>query len=257
MLLVMALWGCTTTELPQESALDRLRILGAQAEPAEPQPGETVTLRSLSWSAAGEVGVVWELCTTLECPTASWRDEPDALLEDGAVNVEDGIIGLEPDSPPVVAVPDGLLDALDENDRQEGVVITFGLAATDGDEVEWGQKVLPVSEAQTPNNNPVLTGILIDDTETILAGETISVEANTEISLALHDEEDIAEDYRYTNSDGEEETRTESLQVSWYTDLGTIEQSRWTPATGSGELIVVVRDGRGGMGWLVFRVATR
>ncbi|MEL6345757.1 MAG: hypothetical protein AAFV53_21790 [Myxococcota bacterium] len=257
MLLMMALWGCTTTDLPQESALDRLRLLGAQAEPAEPRPGQGVTLRSLSWSAAGDVGVVWELCTTLACPSTTWRDDPEALLDAGVVDVEDGIIGLEPDAPPAAVVPDGLLDALDADERQEGVVVTFGLAATDGDEVEWGQKVLPVSEAQTPNNNPVLVGITIDETETVLDGEAISVDAEVEVSLALLDEDDIVEDYLFTNSDGEAEERTESLQVSWYTDLGTLDQSRWTPAAGSGELIVVVRDGRGGTGWMVFNVETR
>ena len=39
--------GCGGSEMAEEWQLDRLRILGAQATPAEPAPGETVTFESL------------------------------------------------------------------------------------------------------------------------------------------------------------------------------------------------------------------
>ncbi len=261
--LLVCLVACEIDALPSESNLDRLRILAAQAEPAEAAPGDTVTLRSLTWSPDGaEVGVVWEVCMDFGCPNPNLSARPGALLAAGELDMEAGVIGLEPDLPPTFMVPPTLLDDLDEARAVEGLVLRFGLSATrlpasehnPDAEVEWATKDLAVGRSSTPNHNPVLLGIVLDG-EPVAEGESLVVSGGA-LSLAVEDEQSIAETYTYINSDGVEEEREETIDVAWYTDLGTISGDTWQPGRGArqGELLVVLRDGRGGSSWLQFDV---
>jgi len=252
--------GCIEVDLPSESKLDRLRILSAKAEPAEPAPGDTVTMQSLTWSPeSGDIGVVWEMCMSADCPTVRVREDPGPLLDAGVVDVAEGIVGLEPATPPSFTVPRGLLDGMSEADQQEGTFLRFGLTAVPLDvsgatELEWATKDLPISASDAPNKNPVLTGIVVDGVAHA-PGDTLTVSGGA-LSLALADEDTLTEDYTFQSSDGETEARTEDLSVSWYSDLGALEGDTWSPGSGAkqGVLIVVVRDGRGGTDWLTFSV---
>ena len=255
--------GCADGQLPSESELDRLRILAARATPAEVAPGETVQLESLTFSPeTGVVGVVWELCMTLECPTPEGREDPVAALDEGRIDPAAGLVGLEPDSPPAFEVPAELLDALPEPAREEGTFLRFGLSAVawpegDPDEVEWGTKDLPDSTSSQPNNNPALSTVWVGQTE-LAPGDTLAMEPG-EYELDVVDRDAMAETYIYRTTDGELQTRQEDLDVRWYSDLGTIDGTVWDPGPigQTGSLIVVVRDGRGGVDWSAFDVAVQ
>lgn len=252
--------ACADGTLPSESNLDRLRVLAAQAEPPEAGPGDLVTLSSLTYAPDdADVGVVWELCMGRDCPSEGPRSDPAAVLDTGEVDLEAGVVGLEPDLPPAFVIPDALLDSVDEEDLEEGTFLRFGLSAVawpDGDQadLEWATKDLVVSTSEQPNENPVLEGILVDG-EVALPGDILTV-GSGEIELAVDGEAGLEETYTYVTSAGVEQTRTEELSVAWYTDVGTLEGDLWTPGNSDqqGVLIVVVRDGRGGTDWASFPV---
>lgn len=262
LIVAAALTGCAVDELPQESDLDRLRVLGFQATPAEPRPGDTVTFEWLTSAPTGRVGLVWEMCLNpADCPSAELRDGARELLEAGGFEASTAL-----------TVPPALLDNLSDAEKQEGIALTLGVVAVALDDVdeedEWGTKALPVSEADTPNNNPSLEGIEADG-ERYAAGETLAVYPGQGLDLTAIPATGAEETYQYVNSDGEVEERVEAHSISWYADLGEFiggfgglgqedessEGGDWlAPDSGSGQLIAVVRDGRGGTGWLTVTV---
>ena len=252
--------ACTDGELPSESELDRLRILAARATPAEVAPGALVQLESLTFRpGSGPVGVVWELCTSMECPSVERRSDPASLLDEGELDPQAGLIGLEPELPPMFAAPPGVLDALPASEQEEGTFVRFGLSAVawpDGDteEVEWATKDLPVSASSTPNTNPVLSTVRVG-VEDAVSGDALLLAAR-EHELEVVGLDAMAESYTYRTTDGTVETREETIDVRWYSDLGSFDGSFWDPGPsgGSGSLIVVVRDGRGGTDWAVLQV---
>jgi hypothetical protein len=56
--------GCTLDSLPHSWELDRIRVLGVRATPAEPQPGELTTFESLIYLPAGTAldTTLWFAC---------------------------------------------------------------------------------------------------------------------------------------------------------------------------------------------------
>ena len=60
----LALAGCGANGLAQAWQLDRVRILGVRATPAEPRPGDRVTFESLVYTPAETQlgGVLWFAC---------------------------------------------------------------------------------------------------------------------------------------------------------------------------------------------------
>src|SRR5262245_18177166 len=61
--LAFLLAGCNVDELSQSYQLDRLRVLAVRATPAEPRPGETITLDAYTYDPDGdELGILWFGC---------------------------------------------------------------------------------------------------------------------------------------------------------------------------------------------------
>lgn len=278
--------GCGANQLAQSFELDRLRVLGVRAEPAEPQPGDTVQFESLVYAPAGSgvEGVIWFGCL----PTGAddfGCELNDSLLEDfedlDPENMSPaelaelfeqlqaaGFIGYEPDLPPSWVVPDDALEGLSEAESQEGVSAVINLTAIEtgaGDEAdtEIAYKRLPISLANTPNHNPEVLGIEVEGTLVPLGG-TVQVGVGREITLEPILGEGSIEDYEFTNSDGEVETRTEEPYLTWYTENGAFDQAfslhpyldvEWTPVldSESSMVIAVARDRRGGMAWSWFK----
>ena len=133
----------------------------------------------------------------------------------------DGFLGLDPFVPPSWTVPETYLDGLSEDQKLEGItsIITV-MALSDCDalmqgDVEDAQSILdagkddseiaykriPVSLAATPNNNPVLTGISVDDFIPVV-GARVTLDAGQTYSLAVHLSETSVETYTYRNKIG-------------------------------------------------------
>jgi hypothetical protein len=272
--LIVLLTGCGANTLTQSWQLDRLRILGVRATPAEPQPGELTTFESLVYVPSGMTldGVVWFGCLPqsadefgCELDTTALEDLESATYEE---LVEAGFIGFEPLFPPTWVPPADALDGMTEQEQQEGLSALINLTALpdgaedDGD-IELAYKRVPVSLAKTPNHNPDITGLLIDG-EPLTPGEPLSVTSGQVVEIDPVMSETSIEDYTYTTSDGVTETRTEEPYFTWYTEAGTFDQPyslypytsvEWTaPYLKSGQeyeglMLVVLRDRRGGMAW--------
>lgn len=273
--LVAQLCGCNANTLTQSWQLDRLRILGVRATPAEPQPGEVTTFESLVYAPADlELeGVVWFGCLPesadefgCELDTSALEDLENASLEE---LIAAGFIGFEPTFSPVWIPPADALDGMTEDAQQEGLSALINLSALpvdaedDGD-IELAYKRVPVSFADTPNTNPDITGLLVDGVEHDLS-EPLIVTSGQVVELEPVMSDASIEEYTYTTSDGISETRTEEPYFSWYTEAGVFDQAfslypftavEWTaPELTSGQeyegvMLIVLRDRRGGMAWM-------
>ncbi len=263
--------------------IDRLRVLAVAAEPAEPQPGDTVTFRSLVVSPEPVAATLWFACLTSDGDYGCEIDP--ALLEDldptslGADEIEAlydaGFIGAEPFLPPEWVVPADALDGLAPEDRLEGLTALINVTAIpDIDEVteedlELAFKRVPVSEATTPNHNPAHLGIRVDGVD-VSEGAIVSMDRNQPYTVELAFDTSSLETYTFVNGDGEEETRSEEPYFTWYTTDGTFDRTfdlypysdtiYYTPAAPSsdmGTIWVVARDRRGGMDWASLNVHYR
>lgn len=292
LLLVASLLGCTTETLSESWQLDRLRVLGVQAEPAEPRPGDTVSFRSLVYVPYGQTlaGTVWFAClpegsTDFGCTldpslTEALSGDLESLSQEEQMALfqqaqEAGLIGFEPLFSPTWTVPPDALDALAEDDRREGRSAVVNLTAlpqdteADGD-VELAYKRVPVSLAETPNRNPVLSGVMVeektgeDNKATYSAvepdGGAFTVTPGTTYRLTPLLAEGSIETYSYRTTAQQEEERTEEPYLTWYAEYGQYDQPNslfpildveWTAPKGGfeGVLVAVIRDRRGGMDW--------
>lgn len=226
--------------------LDRLRVLAASAEPAEPQPGQEVSFDALIWSPEGDPElVIWFACLpegstdfgcTVDEETMSSLEgadptqmSPEELAELLATLEEAGLIGVDPYLAPAWTAPADALDGLTETQQLEGVSAVITLQAIPADaesdaDVEIAYKRMPISLATTPNNNPAMTGILAND-ELLADGAALTVSTGEQVTLAPGLAADAIEDYSYLGDDGVEETRTEEPYFTWYTSAGTLDDS--------------------------------
>ena len=291
--LLAILLGCSsfTTETLSESwRIDRLRILGVAAEPAEPRPGETVGFRSLVVAPDDQVGaVIWLACVNGDdssngcaADTSLFSD----VMADGVVSADEqaalaaaGLIGVEPFLPPSWTIPADALDPLPAEARAEGFAAFVNITAVPGsadpalaseidpDEVELAFKRLPISENPQPNQNPELVRVEIEG-GAVEDGGAFEVAAGATVEIAPMLGEGSVEDYPYLTSAGVTETRSESPWIEWYAEGGAFSQTtslypelarEWTAPTDAGDvrLWMVVRDRRGGMDWMTVRAQVR
>ena len=294
--------GCSEDELSEPWQLDRTRILAVrptvQGDPdivlgtrAEGRPGETLSFEALTYTPDDEPigGVMWIACLDEENPNDGCNlDDYDGKDKDDVdLDAESGFIGFEPFLSPVLPIPEGVLDSIPEEEREEGISALVNVIAIpdsemekfedededeedlklDVDDYEIAFKRVPVSESTTPNHNP-------DIVDFVVAGERLDgaagFTARTEKTYVIEPllAEGHIETYRYRASSGEVEFRTEEPYFSWFTELGSASTKNgarfdqpfslipytsveWTAPKDPGEIIihVVVRDRRGGMGW--------
>lgn len=272
--LAAALCACGPA-FEEQSEIRRVRVLAIKAEPAEltldpdnatlPPPVVFTTLAVAPEDR--QVGVTLALCKLgnaysedLDCPGADGATLPNGqlslldpnvqqVLQDTA-NAGTGGAPLDPNDPELR----GLLE--------RGIPLFVGYEASDGsgtpEGVESGVRRLTLRLTATPNQNPRLEEVLLNDAP--LAGP---LPLDTEVTLVPRLAEGSLE--RYETPAG---TQTEQVFYSWYaTGEGDVEQLRSlepvgdkpgepsikyiTPSTpGRVTFYVVARDGRGGVDWL-------
>lgn len=291
-MLIIATLACTTGDLSQSYVIDRVRVLGVASEPAEPRPGETVTISALIVSPNEDLfGTLFLMCEGADEYGCTVTGDVDLSELDPEALAEAGVIGFEPGLTPTWTVPEDFLDGLSDDERLEGVSATVnlvvipasvaeGFEAAQGDtgatadmldngDVEIAFKRIPVSEAATPNHNPTLAGLRIGGFD-VADGSTVVLDADQtyEIEAVLAD--DAVETYTYRNSEGVDEERTEEPYFLWYLQEGGFDQTATlypylsvnytTPESPEHEtagIWVVVRDRRGGMAWSHIDVVVR
>ena len=270
--------GCAQDELTQSWQLDRTRILAAQAEPPEIRPGENVQFTSLVFSPESIESVVWFACLP-ESSTSFGCDIDPSLLEgmdgenpDFNALIEAGFAGSEPMLPPSWTAPEDALDNLNTSQRIEGLSALVTLTAipsnaTEESDIEVAYKRFPISESPTPNNNPSILEMRIDDTP--YAPEEVFVATEREsYTIEPIMAEDAVETYNFINREGVTEERVEEPYFTWYTEGGAFDQPFslhpynsvvWTAPSApfSGRIIVTLRDRRGGIAWSWLRIEVR
>jgi hypothetical protein len=269
-MLAILMFGCNANDLSPASLVDRTRVLGVKATPAEPQPGDSVRLRALAVDPVdGIQAVIWFGCL-VEDSSSFGCDE----LEFIGQTVEGGQI-------PSFSTPADLLDDLSAEEQEEGrnYLVQFQAvpngvdfeAIAAGEETgqdlselgEAGFKRVPVSLAALPNDNPRVTGIRVEGYEQALTdGDTVILQAGETYTFEPLLSEDSIQEYTYVNSEGVLEDRVEEPYFSFFATYGTFDQAialhptvdfEFTapvdPEVAEGSLWVVVRDRRGGMDW--------
>ena len=281
----LSVTGCSVQEMAQAWQLDRLRVLATQATPAEAAPGETVAFESLVYQPDGESleGVVWFGCLNESATSFGCTIDPevlDGLSEpptDASEQIawftelqEAGLLGFEPALPPTWEIPAEALDTLEDLDKVEGLSAFLNLTAIpteaeDDTDIEVAFKRYPISLNPEPNQNPLLSHFLINGIE-YGSDETPKIKVNGILELDVVFQDGSVEEYIYINPDtGISETRTETPYLSWYTESGSFSNVvslqpytsvDWTaPSTPTvSEIIVTVRDRRGGMDWIRFDI---
>lgn len=265
--------------------VDRPRLLAVRADPPEVRPGEQATFEALLPTPGLDAPLtrIWFACPP-EDPGGigfgCFLDLGGLDIDDPADLFEQGLIGVEPGLPPRYTVAEGVLDDLTEPyDRQRGRHVLVQVAALPDDleaddagdidfnELEVGYKRLVVSEAPTPNRNPEVVALRVEDHE-VEPGVVVHVEAGQRYDIEAVLADDAVETYDYLNRHGDVEQRTEEPYASWFATGGTITRSTtlhphtwttWTaPESGErGTWYVVVRDRRGGMAWRTQEWAVR
>lgn len=254
---------------------DTLRILAIQAEPPELAPDEDATFTALIAAPLGEAGgTLWVACSPEETTPFGCAVDFSVLGEDATPNElnEAGVIGFEPGFSPAWTAPADALDDLSEADRLEGLGFTVQstVLPPDGADAdaefdfatfESGYKRIIVSEATTPNDNPLIESFAVDGV-LIAQGDVVEVDAGQPYELAIVLPDETIQTYEYVNPEGELEERIEEPFVSWYategsamedTTLYPFTQSDWTSPELTGEegfWYAVVRDRRGGVSWI-------
>jgi len=275
--------GCLTSELSESWVVDRLRVLAVRPEPAEPAPGDTVTFEALVVSPDAPVELLlWLGCLADEAGVLGCELDPAVLEQIAELDPEDmspeelaalyeklsaaGLIGAEPWLPPSYTVPEDLLDGLDEAARNEGLslfvqVTAIPEGAQDESDAELAYKRVPISGAVTPNHNPEIASLTWDGVE-ILPGVVVEVDAGQRYTVEPILAEGAVEDYRYLDSEGRWEDRTEEPYFSIFVQEGSLDASNtlypwsdftWTaprrPEATEQTIWILVQDRRGGMAW--------
>jgi hypothetical protein len=291
--IAIALLPACSNDFPAYSKLDRLRVLGVSAAPPRPATGEVCELGALTF-APGEhpIDFRWTLCPVLVeaksgyiCPlpeasalnifgasipfdlgtgeTASFTnpftvDTLAGLCRDGiagegfaaAVNCDQGY--------PVSV----LLDVATADDALRAAFTVF----------------LPASANPDSNADPVVLGLTLAGQALLEAPMPLALPAGQAVDLSAQLSPDSVELRPIPPTEGAAGVRPERLTLSWFADAGSMDQdrtvyidgetsletatrNRWTPPKGSEvpaqgliHFAVVVRDDRGGVGWLTREV---
>lgn len=274
-----ALTGCEAETLSQSWQIDRTRILGVKAEPAEPAPGDTVIFSSLVVHPEFEIeSVVWFGCladgaSSFCCDLSGLEAlEGEELSEDeiNEILASAEYFGYEPDFLPPYTPDAALLDGLTEEQQTEGTNLLLTLSAipvVEGREldealdVEIAYKRVPISLSPTPNTNPAIEALAFDG-ETLAPGGILTLARDQTYTVEPLLSSGSVETYTYIDEDGNSEEREEEPYFTYYVTHGTpsVPYSLFPygvdyTADFEGEgpvdatLWAVVRDRRGGMGW--------
>jgi hypothetical protein len=275
-LLVLAV-GCDGETLPDESFLDRQRILGARITSdgaSEALAGALATVEVLAWSPTGDPSVLVALCAPdpedldAPCPKASIvesaKDRDFTTSEDQVWARENGLLGVLPDLPVVFPVPDPSRGQGQGGGRS---YLPLDLVAwSPGEADERGAVTLvAVDDSVVRNQNPGTPGVELDG---VRIERSLTVDGGDVVELAA-----VAAEAPETFTDPGDGPVDEIYTYRWYSDLGELAPSgldlpigtpanevmEWTLPEGadSGVLYLVVRDGRGGMAWSIVDVTVR
>jgi hypothetical protein len=169
---VWALAGCGRQDLSDAGLVTGLRLLGAQAEPPEADPGQAVMLTA--WVVdprGGAISVSWGVCML----------PSDGLANPGCVSGAPGVVPIGSGTTLTMTVPAVTKEMLGPPDATSGVYLPIVMrVSANGDTVD-GVYRLRIHGDQDANTNPVLTDVTnlpLDVPDHVHAGDVWPLVAN-------------------------------------------------------------------------------
>lgn len=288
LLLIASLSACDQGEPSEPYQVTELRVLAIRAEPAEATDLTPVVFDSLVVEGTGEVTYEWRLCPFAGPSELGFLCLSDEISEEQLSQIPDEIkpcvLGETADTASFTVTPcpfetyalilGGAAERAGfplELNPESGLEMVVSLKVSDetGRQVE-AVKSFSVTQSENPNQNPTLSGIVVQEGEerTAEQGEiwledqilVISLEQAPILQVTY--EEAIAQSVMDPKG-ATEEPEVEDLLFTWYATSGVFERGRTAPdlmdneyrpdgdeASDLDSVWVVVRDGRGGIGWI-------
>ena len=292
----LLLSACQPDLGPTSSLVNRLRLLAVRMEPAEAPPGTAVSYTALTADGNGAASptLSWSYCLAPK-PLDENNTVASACLFDGAalVSVGDGatvagnlpvngcaLFGSspppqDPSSPPLRPRDPDVTGGYYQPVRvDDGVETTFALQRITCDLANaTTDQTVAYRMTYQANLNPTLSSIQARASDGSIL-DFNALPASTAVTLRADWTAESAESFPLFDLT----TRTltnqrESLRVSWYVTAGTLQLDRsgrtgddpatfaentWaTPGPGPAHLWAVLRDSRGGVGWLDYPVVVQ
>ena len=266
--LLLLLSGCGDDTFRKVETLGDFRLLGIVADTPEVDPNGdlSVDVQVLVSDIAGggriiqgtvqaciDPGIAYGAQVSCDYDPTSVALNYDIDFENdgglGGPNLYTGVTNTQ-----TINVPATLLVGRSSRDQFNGVgyIIIFKFTV-DGKEVKAFKRIVGTSRGSL-NSNPVISDLLLN-------GVSITSFPSNGDNLLITS--DGPETYSYRTSDDVTETRSESLQVAWYTSSGKFtlaktnidESTKYDSESPSGASLVmaVVRDERGGLDFLIKR----
>ena len=261
-------------DFEKQSFISKLRVLAVRFEPAEliadpnAQPPKTTMAALAVTPDTAPVGMRWALCTvqqavpppTLDCPGTQGIDLPTSA--DGVGTLDLGVEPFRTYYNQVLAGQAGVPADQVKAQLASGVPLIVGFAARSGAQLFTGLTTVIIRSpdaARPLNHNPALVDLKVGDVPLSADGGT-PIDAGTTVRLLPVAAADAHED---TPDAG-----PEKLNFSFYATGGEVKTLRSTDTTSTGQsadpsidfdtpktagpvqVWSVVRDGRGGVGWI-------
>jgi hypothetical protein len=286
---LLALLSNCSSDFAPYSELDRLRVLGIRAEPATPPLGGACQLDALTFAPDGDaIAYHWWFCPVVvqakddfRCPlgeaTAQEIFGTSPVFDLGTAETANFTNTVAPE-----LLASFCANGIDRAGFAQAITCNPGYpvsivldVATSGDALRAAFTVnLPSSPTPEINTNPTVLGLSVGGQSLTEQPIQLSLPESRSVELSAQLSPDSVELRPIPPAEGGDGLRPERLTLSWFADTGTIDQARtvyidgettmdqathnrWTapgpaawPAQGLVQLSVVVRDDRGGVGWL-------
>ncbi len=274
------------------STLDKTRLLAVRADLPDLAPGEVATLDALVYSPKDkEISYQWGWCPWTMGSNFGFEC---LLTQEDLDQVGLPLPSLDLGTEPVAAFPypgpaelvqglcesflDGIPPASRKNfpDCNERMPITITLTVSDGkDDIVAVKEIdLVVDPTLDLNRNPILVNLAAEKgSETFEMVDGATFTANKDYDLQLEIEEGSDQIYLGESPEGEPMDRSELLLFTWFYSKGELDNGRtgtvdlgaglnkalkniWTTPKKAQDVdfIVVARDDRGGVDWLIRNV---
>jgi hypothetical protein len=281
--LLALLLGCSDG-FERYSKLSSLRVMAMRSQPAMPRPGQSASLQALVFAPPGsEVVHRWSLCPVVAkakdsyaCPLTT--ETAAAVFGPGLPDFE---LGSTPEAvwshslaPATLAglCAQGISSAgyADSVDCDLGFPVTVVLDVSSGGQALRAalSVYLPTGEEESADNhNPSLLDLTVDGAA---MGDVVVAQAEQKLTVAASPAPDAVENRPSFPFESGTGPRPERLTFSWFSEAGSWDKDRtsfidgettladastnkWTPPdvrADAATFAVVVRDDRGGVGWL-------
>lgn len=247
--------SCSEDPLKEYSKLESLRVLDINVDVPETNQLDANVNFSLTpvlsdVGGTGAVNLKWDICLD---PGVAYGAEPvcpgDSITQQthnfvSAMRTEAGAAQVK-----TFNMSSAVFAQAGEARQFNGVAFLVTLeASTSSETVRSFKRVLYTSKTSGLNNNPSLTGFLVNGAAWAGA-PTVKSELVPVIGGGSQ------ESYEFKTEDGTIVTLDEELQVTWFTSSGKMSRTRtvgtamteWTPeGSGPGVVVLILRDGRGG-----------